>query len=230
MKRKLLSILISIQAVFYDPAWAQDIEAARIKSAQAIDAAMERARAQTGQSGNGATVQRERPRGITLDELRRQQAVDPAELASQYREVIKAQRPAGPDLMVFVSTSLSVQTLKRLAIQTKQAGGIMVFRGITGGLGKQAFNEWVTRLKPVIETGASIQIDPESFGRYNVSVVPTYVIALRSEKNCGAESCAAESSALAGDVTLAYALEKFSSNGGRFGKVADSYLARLERK
>jgi conjugal transfer pilus assembly protein TrbC len=230
MKLRLLTIFVVINAVTMNPSWAQDIDAARAKSIQAMDAAMERARAQTGQSGNGAAVRRERPSGISVDELRRQQAVDPAELASQYREVIKTQRPAGPDLLVFVSTSLPVQTLKRLAIQTKQAGGIMVFRGITGGLGKQAFNEWVTKLKPVIETGANIQIDPESFGRYNVSVVPTYVIALQSEKNCGAESCAAESSALAGDVTLAYALEKFSSNGGRFGKVADSYLTRLERK
>ncbi len=221
----LLAGLVALPSI----ALAQDADAARERSRLAIDAAMERARVQ---SAGDPLIRKpqEPPRGLQYEELRKQQGVDPAELASQYQELTMAKRPTGPDLLVFVSTSMPIQTLRSLAMQINRAGGVMVFRGIKGGLSKKAFNEWIAILKPVAETGASIQIDPESFGRYSVTAVPTYVIAARGEGECGGTSCAADSTSLAGDVSLDYALEKFSAKGGRFGKIAEAYLSKLERK
>lgn len=225
----MIKILAFSLALLSMNGFAQEGEAAKERSRLAIDNAMEQARSQAVQIQNPA-LQAERPRGIQYEDLKKQQGVDPAELANQYREIVKAQKKAGPDLLVFVSTSMPIPTLKHLAVQIRQAGGVMVFRGITGGLNKKAFNEWLALLKPVAETGASIQIDPESFGRYNITAVPTFVIAARREGDCGGTSCAVQTAALAGDVTLEYALEKLSSRGGDQGRIADTYLSRLERK
>ncbi len=158
------------------------------------------------------------------------QSVDPAELAGQYKDLIKATKSSGPDLLVFVSTSMPVPTLVKLAQQVKQVGGVMVFRGIKGGLTKKALNDWLGLVKPVAATGASMQIDPESFDRYNVNAVPTFVIAVAGEGGCGTTQCATDGAALAGDVSLDYALEKFSARGGPHAKVADSYLSKLARR
>lgn len=206
----------------------QNDDAARERSRQAIDAAMERARVQAKQEQLARPA--DKPRGMQYEDLRKMQGVDPAELANQYREISKSAKPAGPDLMVFVSTSMPIPTLTRLATQMKAAGGVMVFRGVKGGLSKKAFSEWLGQLKPVAETGASIQIDPESFQRYSVNAVPTFVIAASRGEECGGTSCAAQASSISGDVSLDYALEKFSSRGGEIGRVADSYLSKITNR
>lgn len=222
------ALFIFVGALFaVTPAFAQSEEAARERSRQALDAAMDRARAQA------KVIERqpaERPRGMQLEDLRRMQGVDPGELAGQYKELVKASRPTGPDLLVFVSASMPIQTLTRLAHQVRQAGGVMVFRGIKGGLTKKALNEWLGLLKPVAETGASMQINPESFERYGVNAVPTFVVATTAEGGCSGERCSINGAAVAGDVSLDYALEKISTRGGQHGKIADSYLSKLAKK
>lgn len=225
---KLLTFLFGA-ALAVTQAQAQIDEAARQRSRQALDAAMERARSQSAATAKEKTASAN-PRGVQYEELRSMQSVDPAELAGQYKDLIKATKSSGPDLLVFVSTSMPVPTLVKLAQQVKQVGGVMVFRGIKGGLTKKALNDWLGLVKPVAATGASMQIDPESFDRYNVNAVPTFVIAVAGEGGCGTTQCATDGAALAGDVSLDYALEKFSARGGPHAKVADSYLSKLARK
>jgi len=205
-------------------------ESASDRSRRALDAAMSRARAQAAENAKTKTMPQERPSVVPIQTMNQMQGVDPGELADQYKVLAKAQKPAHPDLLIFASASMPISTLVRLGQQVKEAGGIMVFRGIKGGLSKKALNEWLGLLKPVVETGASMQIDPESFAKYNVTAVPTFVLIAAPENDCGDTHCAVNAAALTGDVSLDYALEKFSARGGRYGEIADSYLGKLTKR
>jgi conjugal transfer pilus assembly protein TrbC len=226
--KKVLLLLLGLCS-FAVNVQAQSEEQAKERARQAIDAAMARARAQAVEQSVDVSTTR-MPSGIRYDDIRRSQAVDPAVMAEQYKEMVGAAKSLGPDLLVFVSTSMPIPTLVRLAHQVRQAGGVMVFRGIKGGLSRKALNDWLSQIKPVADTGATMQIDPESFERYSVNAVPTFVIAAAAEGGCSGTHCATGAAALAGDVSLDYALEKFSARGGQYGKIADKYLDKLSKK
>ena len=93
---------------------------------------------------------------------------------------------------------------------------------------KGVMQKTMEAIKPAAVTGATIQIDPEAFIRYNVTAAPTFVMASKEEGCENSETCDSKSYALAGDVTLEYALENWSSRGGVVGKQADVYLQRIE--
>lgn len=101
-----------------------------------------------------------------------------------------------PNLLVFVSFSMPVETLKSLAKQVNQIGGKIVLRGLVNGSFKQTAEKIKDLQKEVI-------IDPTLFDEYQVKVVPTFV--LRNAKE--------EHDQLSGNVSLEYALEQMSSKG-----------------
>ncbi len=156
--------------------------------------------------------------------------VDPATIAARFKEL---QPAGGPDheLLIFISTSMPKATLVKLGEQAKAAGGILVMRGVKGGLQqKNALAAMAGELQPVAATGVDIQIHPELFTRYNVSAVPTFVLA-REVTDCGTDSCAARMTSLAGDVSLDFALERFTASPDtRLAQLARAKLARLERR
>ena len=167
--------------------------------------------------------------GLDINELSKLKGVDPQQLAARYQQAGVGQPPASQELMVFISTSMPQKALVMLGEQAKVAGATLVMRGMVAPLGtKQAMQKTMEALQPVAATGAKIQIDPEAFGRYNVKAVPTFVIAAK-EESCSTEQCDTKSFALAGDVTLEYALEQWSSRGGAIGKQADRYLQMLKK-
>lgn len=196
----------------------------QIRSRQAIENAITQARAmQVNQNKAGER------NGLSPQELRKTQGVDPAKLASKYQGSFTDIQKSSPDLMVFISTSMPKKALLMLGEQARAAGAVLVLRGMKGVLGTKGVMEETTKaLQPIADTGAAIQIDPEAFGRYHVTAVPTFVIATK-EESCGTDICDAKSYALAGDVTLEYALEQWSSRGGTIGKQADMYLRRINR-
>ena len=195
-----------------------------VRTRQAIENAMSQAaamRAQAEQTGPKS--------GLSADEVRKMKGIDPAALAAKYQNNGIGERPAGQELMIFVSTSIPTKALVMLGQQAKATGAVLVLRGLKGALGtKGVVQKTMEALQPVGATGAKIQIDPEAFGRYHITAVPTFVIATK-EESCATETCDTKSFALAGDVTLEYALEQWSSRGGAIGKQADQYLQRLER-
>lgn len=156
--------------------------------------------------------------------------VDPAAIAARFKDM---QPTGGPDheLLIFVSTSIPKATLVKLGEQAKTAGGILVMRGVKGGLQqKNALAVMASELQPVAATGVDIQIHPELFTRYNVSAVPTFVLA-REVTDCGTDACAARMTSLAGDVSLDFALERFTASpDARLAQLARAKLARLERR
>lgn len=155
--------------------------------------------------------------------------LDPSKIAEQMKNAHAKQQPED-DLMIFVSTSLSPETLKLLGEQAQRAGGVLMLRGFKGGLKKGALQETIKVMKPVVDSGANFQIDPEAFTRFDVQAVPTFVLAAPVE-GCQVtleQKCELQAAMLSGDVSLDYALEHWVKRGGRAGRIAEKYLKRMQ--
>ncbi|MGL5720265.1 MAG: type-F conjugative transfer system pilin assembly protein TrbC [Alphaproteobacteria bacterium] len=105
-------------------------------------------------------------------------------------------------LFVFVSFSLSSETLQALSRDLKRVGGVMVFRGLLEG----SFSKTAKRMR---ELGIEAEIDPTLFRRYKVQRVPTFLI----EEHTTGEDVVILNDRLSGNVSLSYALSKFSTFG-----------------
>ena len=156
---------------------------------------------------------------------------DPAALAERYRTMkdgmSKSTRESA-ELVVFVSLSMPPAVLNRIGERAKKAGAIVVFRGLKYGLRKGAWADSMNALKPIADTGADVQINPELFDRFNVQAVPTLVVSAAPQEGCQGNACAASSASVVGDVSMDYALEKLSQRKDAIGKIARERGARLK--
>jgi conjugal transfer pilus assembly protein TrbC len=156
---------------------------------------------------------------------------DPADLAEKYRTMKDAASKAAKDsneLMVFVSLSMPAASLKRIGEQAKKAGAIVVFRGLKYGLRKGAWADSMNALKPIADTGADVQINPELFERFHIQVVPTLVVASSAPEGCQGNQCEAGSVAVVGDVSMDYALETLAPRKDAIGRIAREREARIK--
>jgi len=92
-----------------------------------------------------------------------------------------------PDLLVFVSFSMPMETLKTLNQQAIQHGGKLVFRGLVNN----SFKEMALKLR---ELSAEALIDPTLFEKYQITQVPAIVKGHHK---------------IVGNISLTYALEQF---------------------
>lgn len=152
-----------------------------------------------------------------------------AQLLHNYRfktdEVKKASITHYP-LMIFVSSSIPKSSLKDLMIQAKQAGGILVFRGIIGSLrNTQEF------LAEVSKNNVSAIIDPRLFDIFQVNLVPTFVLLSKSTNDCINMDCqfTPQHDRITGNITLKYALEKIEETKGDAANVASEYLNKIDK-
>lgn len=105
-------------------------------------------------------------------------------------------------LFVFVSFSLSSETLQVLSRDLNRVGGVMVFRGLLDG-------SFLKTAKRIRELGIEAEIDPTLFRRYKVQLVPTFLI----EEYTTGETRSTSNDRLSGNVSLSYALSKFLASG-----------------
>jgi len=152
---------------------------------------------------------------------------DPAVLAEKYKQLGKPTDSEAPELIIFVSVSMPVESLQRIGQQARQANAVVVFRGLKFGLRKGTMNDSMKAMKPVVDTGADVEIHPELFERYNVTTVPTVVVAAAPQAGCQDSACAAKSASVVGDVTLDYALERLTDRDDEVGRIARARLKRL---
>ncbi len=124
-----------------------------------------------------------------------------------------------PQLLVFVSFSMPMETLKILTAQVNAIGGAVVFRGLLGG----SFKGIVLKLK---ELGQEALIDPTLFEAYKVTTVPTFI--LRKNPTEVARPNASHDR-LSGNVSLIHVLEQFATQGD-VRAVAQSLLTKLREK
>lgn len=108
------------------------------------------------------------------------------------------------ELMVFVSLGMADETLKSLSQQAKALGGVLVIRGLV----ENSFQKTHQRLKSL---GIPIDIDPTLFERFEVTRVPSIVLAgVKDGKLTGSFD------RVRGNVSIRSALELFATEGDLF--------------
>jgi conjugal transfer pilus assembly protein TrbC len=161
--------------------------------------------------------------GLPDVRVQRSQRVDINEVL---RTAPKVERDTATGPIVFVSLSMPMGSLVRLAADAQKVGGVLVMRGTVNGSLKQTV-EAVQRLS---EKGVEVQIDPQAFTRYQVTAVPAMVVDLSGPQGCEAtKACANRSPLVEGDVSLKYSLEYIArtSRPGRLKTEADRWIAML---
>jgi type-F conjugative transfer system pilin assembly protein TrbC len=208
------------------PSFPASADEAGEKAASAMEKAMTQARRM-----QAANLRESHKPGFDLNEMSRTQGVDVAAIAAKYEELKRKGRPDTPELKVFISTSMPKQALAALGRQAKTVGAVLVLRGLRGRLDEPgALQRTLEAMAPAAETGAQILIDPESFTRYGITAVPTFVLANdKVEEECAENSCEASAYSLVGDVSLDYALRHWVDQGGEAGRRAEVFVKRLER-
>ena len=98
-------------------------------------------------------------------------------------------------LRVFASFSMPEETWIQLSKDLEKIGGIFVLKGLPNG----SFQEFLQKVMELRKKGVavSIEIDPDSFEKYEVTAVPTFVLV-------NGESF----EKVVGNVSVSYALEK----------------------
>lgn len=158
-------------------------------------------------------------------------AVDFDEMIHAASANLKENQGTAPQFMVFVSTSMPEQALKRIIADTSGAGGVVVFRGFPGNSGK-AFIAALSRVVEKDQQFASIGIDPRLFRAFDVTAVPTMVVSSSDFTPCDGLTCKTTPppfDRIEGNVTVRYALETFAGENGPGALVARTALANLGR-
>jgi conjugal transfer pilus assembly protein TrbC len=234
--KRLGASLLALSLSAMNTAIAQQPQPSQIPSHEALNKAMQDAQKRASTAiGNAPTQTPALPAptngfGPSIDP-RTSAGIDPAAIAEQYKNLTnKAPNDSeAPPLLIFVSTSMPEESLRRIGLQAKQAGAVVVFRGLKNGMRKGAWADSMAALKPIADTGADIQIHPELFRRYHVTVVPTLVVSAAPQSGCQDDTCAAKSAQVLGDVSLDYALERLADRTDAIGKIAKERLKRLRK-
>ena len=150
-------------------------------------------------------------------------------LARQFNGGRPVLQKSGSDLMAFVSLSMPEHVIKALARQAKEAGAVMVLRGLKGGSWQET---WKTLAALNQGIGAEWIIHPEGFKQFKVTKVPSIVLADGRTSSVMEDGCAEAASyaALAGDVSIEQALGIMKLRGEPvFSQLAVDRLGRLRR-
>ena len=197
------------------PAWPDD---------KALEAARRRAREAFEQVPAGAattTVQSAVPPAPAMPAVPIAPAgTDVAAIARQYQDATAgATKPTTVRLLVFVSLSMPMESLKHVAQDAERAGATLVLRGFVNGSMKQTMTAVRDILGPAGRAGW--EIDPPAFAHYGIHAAPTTVLA-RHQGNDGNDYAA-----VAGDVTLAYALDAIAREKPGMAPQAADFRGRL---
>ena len=139
----------------------------------------------------------------------------------------------GPQLYVFVSTSMPDITLKRLLVQASRIKGALILRGLVeGDMGKT--KEKIMQLLEADAMGntqidGGLSIDPTLFERFAIAQVPSFVVTNTPAERCSKSGCPSTDYArLSGDSTIEYALETIAREAPAMRVSAQTILKRLK--
>jgi conjugal transfer pilus assembly protein TrbC len=133
-----------------------------------------------------------------------------------------------PALRIFVTLDMPTASLRLLLEQAERAGAVLVLRGLKA----QSMHVTLEAVRSLIgERKLGWLIDPEAFTRYGIQHAPTFVLAL-DDASAGTGSCTGTCSAgaflaIAGDVSLDYALEAMRRQRPGAAPRIDAILQRL---
>lgn len=142
-----------------------------------------------------------------------------------------------PRPLIFASFSLPEDSLRALLVEAARTGSPLVLRG----LAENSMQRTAARLGELLgtkndreasaESTPSLAIDPTLFERFDVDKVPAFVLPRDIIAPCTPEGCPIpEHLKVAGDVSLAYALEVMAREAGgtTLGDRAEQWRQRLE--
>ena len=131
------------------------------------------------------------------------------ELVKRYNAGVSGEIPAElakkGDVVIFVSFSMPKSILADLSRQAKEAGAVMVVRGMKDG----SVNKTREAMAEVDAGGVEWEIHPDLFKTFKVTKVPTFVVANAKSGSLDEEGCAPEAtySAVTGNVSVELALD-----------------------
>ncbi len=150
--------------------------------------------------------------------------IDIEEIAKRYAQ--KADARKSDDLMVFVSFSMPKESLKKLIASTNRVGGVIVLRGFVNN----SYKDTALALHALGESSGNVVVNPNAFVKYKVTSVPAVVLAKPDSIDMvDDEGCALPNTyaAIAGDVSLDYAIRELSTRAKDFESLAGRYLRQL---
>jgi type-F conjugative transfer system pilin assembly protein TrbC len=108
-------------------------------------------------------------------------------------------------LFIFISFSMPDDLILSLSKEVERFGnGVFVLRGIP----KNSFNTFISKVHSLRKRGvtADIQVNPKKFKEYSIDLVPSFVLEKEGKFDL-----------ITGNISLKYALEKFSKEGDTVG-------------
>lgn len=150
--------------------------------------------------------------------------IDIEALARQYER--KAQARKRDDLMVFASFTMPAESLQRLVRQANRVGATVVFNGFKDNSMKAT----AAAINALGEAGGNVIVNPNAFAKYQIAAVPTVVLATPAAfEQVDENGCALPDhyAAIAGDVSLDYALDELARRAPQFEPVATRYVRQL---
>lgn len=153
--------------------------------------------------------------------------IDIQKLAQRYEQEVKVEVQQNNQIMVFVSFSMPIDSIKKAIQDVKKVDGVVVLRGFVN-------NNYMDTAKEIQKLGeqvGNIQVHPDAFKKYQVTSVPTVVLVEAQHEKIGDDGCALPDSylSISGDVPLSYALEQFAKQGNEHQqRLATRYLRHLE--
>lgn len=234
----LMFLPASAQDTFYSPSSEQMEQAKRMQPFPSDD---QMRKAMQEQKARSQEVFRKMEPGYTgLDKTPIVQQAPPTirpqkpnvDLNGLVRQYAAKNRPPSPqgktDLMIFVSLSMPEGSLMRLVHQAQQSGAVLVLRGLKNNSLKttaEALRKYEQQAK------ATWQINPPAFTKFGVKAVPTFVLDKSDQAlSASADGCADPGAfaAVAGDVSLDFALEHIARVRPDLDAMAQGYLAKLQ--
>ena len=136
---------------------------------------------------------------------------DRCQVSASIDTALPCSKKAKDELMIFVSMSLPVTSLKQLFAQASKNNVRLIMRGLVN-------NSFKDTQRKIQELGIIVDIDPTLFDKYQITQVPTFVKGQHK---------------LMGNVSLAYAkqhLQEEGKHGATFKIAEQSFLEVLQQR
>jgi type-F conjugative transfer system pilin assembly protein TrbC len=123
-------------------------------------------------------------------------------------------------LRIFVSSSMSMNLLKSYAKSAKKHNAILVFQGLPDGSWRK-LSDLVSEISGNDNEAVAMQIDDEAFKQFNITSVPSFVLA--KEEEIFSENPKVTFDKVTGSIGIRKALELFA-DGGQLADIAREKL------
>lgn len=203
---------------------AKEVEAMMRRQSATVDGALNRAQREM--------APRQTPKAEPMKEITRApQSARTDNLPDLLRQMAQ-QKPgaasATDSLLVFISFSMPAKTIEELSRQAKEAGAVLVLRGM-----KNANMRSTKEAAAVLNKGGvEWLIHPELFKQFKVDRVPSIVVAAAGADQVDQEGCApdVEYASVAGDVSIEFALNVIRSKAVTpIARLAGDRLTKMGR-